>query len=109
MTVYIIGHSRTAFTVGMSRCEERNANLPFFAFGPSDQIAKELQMAESSRVLTEQGDVSTAVDAFIKHGTVIFIDNSVACERMIEMIDTVLTMSEATDWINRTPIRETMQ
>lgn len=109
MTCYIIGSYDTAFTVGITDCDEMGEVLPFFAFAPTDKIVADIGMSSHTIHLEEKEKVQKVTNAFRKHGTIVFLDNLQAADAMLEMMLTLLDKLSGTPWVARTSKRETLQ
>jgi hypothetical protein len=109
MTVFVVGTGRCAFTVGVGPCPQRGASLPFFAFADADRAAAELDMSATAEECETDDEVQKTLDVFGRHGTVVFLDNYEATERLISMIMMVINHAVETGWIARDMQRETMQ
>ena len=104
--IYVIGTSGASITVGMSHCEEKGVNLPFIAFGPTGEISAELSVDAGVKSLMDEDEVKRAVEAFNKHGTVVFLDNPMVAERVFDMIDALMDIAMGTDWSKRVPMKK---
>ena len=109
MTTFILGHGNCAFTVGFGQCPQRGATLPFFAIGDADKIALELDMSDAARMYETKEGTRRAIEAFDKHGFVVFLDNYEATERFFGMMMTMINHAIDTSWVNRDMERETIQ
>lgn len=108
MTVYVMGGARTAFTVGMARCDERDANLPFIAFAPTAEVASELHPDAVHQTIETKEEVEAVIEVFKRHGTVVFIDTPTAAEHIMNMFDALLAIAWDTRWSERQPSKETV-
>ncbi len=106
MTVFVIGGARTAFTVGMGHCDERDANLPFIAFAPSAEVSSELRPDAIHRTIETKEEVEAVIETFKRHGTVVFIDTPVAADHIMDMFDALLAIAWGTRWSERQPSKE---
>ncbi len=107
--IYVVGTAEACITVGMAHCSERQANLPFIAFAPTDRINEALNLGGAGTAsITGEDEIKSAIDAFREHGTVVFIDNPVAAERMFEMVDALFAIAADTDWGSRIMMKKEM-
>lgn len=106
MTIYIMGGARTAFTVGMARCAQRDANLPFIAVAPSAEVAAELPNNAVTQVIEDQSEIDTIVETFNRHGAVMFIDTPRAADHILDMVDALFAIAHSTTWTDRIETKE---
>ena len=109
MTTFIVGAGKCAFTVGVGKCPQRGAILPFFAFGDNEKVAAELDMNASWEECQTEEQTQKTLDVFGRYGTVVFLDNHSATEHMFSMMMALLNHAACTEWINRDQMRETIQ
>lgn len=101
MSVYLIGGNRTAITVGMTLCERRGAVLPYIAFAPSEDIMREMNEDGRGAFYEDVDDVRRSFEVFERFGTVIFIDNANAADRLMTLLDNLLSVAAETRWVER--------
>lgn len=101
MKPYILGSRDTAFVVGVSHCAQLDAKLPFIAFAPTSMIVPELEMTGKTKFVNEEEEVERSLEAFMKHGTVIFFDNPAVAEGALSMISSMFDVAASTSWIDR--------
>ncbi len=109
MTTFVLGTGAVAFTLGVGTCEERGGvSLPFFAFGDSDKIEAELDVYGTVEFHDEEG-VQRTLDAYAKHGTIVFLDNYEATEQFLSYMMRLVNVLTDTPWMARNQQRETLQ
>lgn len=108
MTTFVLGTGMVAFTLGVGTCEERGGvSLPFFAFGDTDKIAAELGV--DTLEFDNGDDIQRAIDAYAKHGTIVFLDNYEATEQFLSYMMRLVNILTDTPWMARHQQRETIQ
>jgi hypothetical protein len=101
--IFVAGTNKMAFTVGIGMCRERKMHLPFLAFAPSERVEFELNLNDPASIMDTAESVQKTIEVFSNHGAVVFFDNRMAAENMLDMIDMVLATARQTNWYDRTP------
>lgn len=96
MTTFVLGSGMIGFSMGFA--DHNGRSMPFFAVADISAVAEMGKVA--GEFPQDDATIQRIVDAFDKHGTVVFFDNYEEAEDFTLLITKLLNLSVDTPWFN---------